>query len=593
MLSLLAAEGESCVDGAELDVTGDDDVLAVLAGAGPRRRKVVYDARSDQLLEHARDAKKLKAAERQASSSEAVAQQANRDVDILVSHAPSLATCIGRRRRKRDGAEALIATQRLAVQAPIKGDGGLAIAQQRAQTVCRKAITSTQCAWLRDALWPDEPHAAEVAAASSRILIVQQQFDEAQQRCRAMTPQNKRLLHSLRYPKGPRGVKMFLQLGCLLMFSMLVTNPVEDECKSEPYYMKPLRVEVQDAGTITECLIRRMPLNIEDREMFNAVSAVVDAVVLQFGSDRFSANIVSLAYLFKCVLERLRPNVYPWWEPCWSHGIALAKATSPSARQSVASVIGFSKLVQDAKCMDMFRSCAVAIMRKGLRRRREVRPPGDFQRTLDVLMQLFKGGSSDDFLYTTDKSGTTRKTRLLLDIEATARHFSLEHAESANIDDLVFTHYCCIDDAADQADDAPQITLPLRRCGPCLPSACCESDDDCLEKSASYLNIMCGSGWKVGCQSRWLTVELVLKRMLASSIFGLLLPRAVFYWMIEWQLAGDLGTVAAELGRLVAANRDDYQAKTKLKLVRVAQALRQPFFDGVVSRCRDHCRSSG
>ena len=124
------------------DTTVDGAVLQMLVAKRPRvePKKVAYAQRSDQLLQHARDQRGVQLEKRKTESANSKRAKSERDVDTLVSLAPSLASVIGRRPRRRTLTERTEAAQRLSVMPQVHRDDAIALAQRRAQVVTSSAI---------------------------------------------------------------------------------------------------------------------------------------------------------------------------------------------------------------------------------------------------------------------------------------------------------------------------------------------------------------------------------------------------------------------------------------------------------------------
>ena len=337
---------------------GDDDILAILANR-PAPRKVHYEQRSEQLLAHARDQKQIIRAEASATREKEKAKASEKKIDAVVAVAPSMAKIVGRSMHKRTDSERADAALQLAVMPTIKRDGMLGVAQHRSQRIMAAAIETTQCEWLNNFIYmPSVSH--EEALATERVLAQMHQFDEAMQRLKASM--GKQIHAKLRTTAAPRSVKMFCQQ---VMFKAWADTPALRTVEDEPYFIKPLRLQEQDGLSIAEALLRRSPIRIEDaehQESLVLVCSVLLLLLLQYGGDRYAANIVAMEIVW-FLIGIGPPNCWPHWEPCWSHGMALAKSSAYKVKELIQIAVTFSRLTQNATNMDALRTASVKVLR--------------------------------------------------------------------------------------------------------------------------------------------------------------------------------------------------------------------------------------
>ena len=248
------------------------------------------------------------------------------------------------------------------------------------------------------------------------------------------------------------------------------------------------------------------------------------------------------------------PVVYPHFEPCWGHGVSLAKCAAYSMKPVIAAAGALSSLLRKSQNMEALRSAMVRVVKCSVVVRYEPMPPEVRARAEKVLSAVY-GDASEDFHYHQGGDGRLRKTMLRQDLDDIASVAGLVDEET------VFAHYC-------YTDEANRDFLEGRRR---LGEPCCDNHDDAVEQvGVPLINFPCGAAWVRACATRWTNVTSVLKRMAVASAFGRLLPRALADWRFGWCNGQSLEEA---LGALVHADRSDYRARARLKLVRVEKAL--------------------
>ena len=127
---------------------------------------------------------------------------------------------------------------------------------------------------------------------------------------------------------GKRSTPVFLQSGRVAVFR----NNGRAEC--EPWIMKALSMKSQDADSIIEALLRKMPIRIDNVSFWRKVTEMVaHEIMLQYGADRYSANLKGLVWLFNFVFGFLPLKVNAHYEPCWCHGSCLGQNMSTGSKE--------------------------------------------------------------------------------------------------------------------------------------------------------------------------------------------------------------------------------------------------------------------
>ena len=205
-----------------------------------------------------------------------------------------------------------------------------------------------------------------------------------------------------------------------------------------------------------------------------------------------------------------------------------------------------------------------------LRSIRLPRPPGDSDRTKKVLKVLYGDPDTDPWLWNSHKNGDLVKSLLCIDIESIASMLTLppQEPEAQRRDDdggNVIYHYNWV------TEDSPDFIEGFRSVG----DPAFDDRDDMVEAcGAPLINRLTSAAWKDAVESRWLNVVSVFKRVCLGELFGKLFSRGLYQWLLDWSLTGD--NVVRNLERLILIDANNYAAKDKLKLIRVAQAFRKP-----------------
>ena len=494
------------------------DLMLVLQPRGSSSRDCIpWHRRSESLLEYARKCNRIKRLEREVGDVQCQKQlvaEALHDLQMLV---PGVSRRLGQV-HARVTPEAMADGIHMLAMLPASRDHAVRRAQIRAASVVAAAALKQQRDWLDFALASPGPDASQEHRCV--VLAYAHQFDEATQKCRALMP--KGTWEGLRCSSGPQAVQMMLQQGICTVWASSSNH--REAVSTEPWFCMPLLLRQQHADAILDGLVRCMAINVEDRSKLISTLRVVDAMFLHFGADRASANLKALSYVWYLCWSQF-PAVYPHFEPCWSHGVSLAKCAAYSMKPVIAAAGALSSLLRKSQNMEALRSAMVRVVKCSVVVRYEPMPPEVRARTEKVLSAVY-GDASEDFHYHQGGDGRLRKTMLRQDLDDIASVAGLVDEET------VFAHYC-------YTDEANRDFLEGRRR---LGEPCCDNHDDAVEKvGVPLINFSCGVAWVRACASRWTNVTSVLKRM--------------------------------ALGALVHADRSDYRTRARLKLVRVEKAL--------------------
>jgi hypothetical protein len=220
---------------------------------------------------------------------------------------------------------------------------------------------------------------------------------------------------------------------------------------------------------LLEAVLTRAPFSVAEPHLWRRVAeAVLDTVYIQIGADRFSANMSALLWIMNFVYDNLPTKVSAHWEPCWSHGCSLAKATGASMREVSACAISFSKQLRVGKTVDALRDSMIKVATRCHVRRFRPRPPGDIDRMFALRDAIFSGSEGDDLLYS-DVKGVRRPTKLHRDFDDIARVVPL--GDGSPEEAVHITHHCWT------GRDSPEFLSGAKAEG----APCCDSVDACAE----------------------------------------------------------------------------------------------------------------
>ena len=111
------------------------------------------------------------------------------------------------------------------------------------------------------------------------------------------------------------------------------------------------------------------------------------------------------------------------------------------------------------------------------------------------------------------------------------------------------------------------------------PGPCCQSFDESVERvTVARLNWLTGLCWGVVAETRWQHASKLLKRVFVSTVCKHSLQHALTDLRLAWGVRNQDGLEAA-LAAIIAAEKENFQARQRLKLVRVCKAFVSPAAD--------------
>ena len=377
-------------------------------------------------------------------------------------------------------------------------------------------------------------------------------WDETGQRVQGIS---KGLLAGERPGHGKVCMQVMMQKGAMHIYEF--TGEGGAVTRSEPLFARGIVLESQTADSILEGVLRSFPVKVEDPVYMHSMAASSDMVLLSFCTDRAAANFKALDFLWDRLCAPDMPvNVFFHVEPCAAHGVALVKSRPGGPKEVLVGASTFSALMRQWRFSTALRDELIKLVSSKLRVVTEPRPHEHLERNWN-LVRLLYGDPDSEYLHKTRKSGERVKTGLLQDIEALVDAVSLGHFGPDAL-----CHWC---------DDGTGIQDAEHRSA---GRPCCNSRDESVSKVVvPILNLLAHRPWAQSAENRWTYVLTTLKKWALGCLCHKLLPEAVVALKTHWGLSE---AVLAMLERIVAADANDYNAKSKLRLLRVVKTLCQP-----------------
>ena len=215
----------------------------------------------------------------------------------------------------------------------------------------------------------------------------------------------------------------------------------------------------------------------------------------------------------------------------------------------------FTCLTKNWRFMNELRSTLIHIVRGKLRVRREPRPVAVQDRARRLVRLLFD--ENDGSMETRDDAHEQEKlSTWARDLDELCNVFDI--TAGAGVDDLI--HYCWVGrDSQKFRDGVPE------------GAACCENFEESIEKIiVPFLNRVIHTSWGTTCASRWTYIASTLRRLCLANCCNKLLQTALVQMHIFWNATDGF---QATLERMVAADSGDFQARSRLRLLRVVRGL--------------------
>ena len=552
--------GQCVQHGGEEGTTGTD--LVAMAGLLGKRRQ--HGQRSWQLMQHARDAKKLRKQEEELEEERKKRQRAETIVNVLAASSSTLARSLG----LRPGAPLDIEVRcklrmKLAIAPTSHGapSKGFARAQGQSAIVLGTYLEQAQQQEVCQMLWPVESALpGGLGFDHDRIAMFVCQWDETSQMMRPMRARD--LPSKLAQGRSHAGAQMMVISGGVHVHGTggpdslgQVAVPLRKDLQ---WFSRSWRLECQDADSLLEGLLRSLPFNLEDT--VETVHLLAENSVFIFAAcvDRAKQNFCALRWMCDQVFHKIPcTNLLCHVEPCALHGVALVRSRGKVAKQIASALYSFTRWVRIFKNRDALVRTLFSLIKTNLQIRRERRPEEDMERNRQILESVCGDLTSSEYLWNKPKhGGPPQKKPLLLTLEAVRDTVSV---------DLVTYNFV-------EEDSDDHLVL-----GKAVGSPITEDRRELEDLAATpLLDFLSARAWATATESRWTNVYSVLRRFVIGSSFCRLMPRAPTDLQVKFSASESL---EASLLKLIRQDAKDFTAKSKLRLVRICKVL---FADGVL-----------
>ena len=529
-----------------------EDLAMVIAvgNAQPQRR---HERRSWQAAEHARNAKALKLAKAKADKETSEREAAEAKLVAVAEQFPTVARVCGVGVRRGPMTAARAATlQRLAFQPTARSHGATRLAQSRAAAVVADCAADLQAACVEQRWSARNQHQGEAPGSSSgfRAEVLAWQWDETTQKLKMHT--STKALQNERLSQAPVSKQIMMQNG--LLTSVLATAAAVS-ASSEPMLCKGLLLETQNRKTILEGLRRCIPFKFDDPAFCSEVAGHCDAFILSFCCDRAATNMAVLRDVWTALQSAGMPsNLFPFVEFCAAHGVALVKGRPQVCKHLVAVSHTLSGCFRQWGFANAFREALIRIVGSKLTVKHEARPAGAKARALSIIETLF-GNADSEHLHKTTSDGRRIPTLFYAELLDLAAVVDLGAAPAE-----MWTHWCCVEQGSE-----------LHSQGHAVGAPCCGSRTEAVEQiAATMLNVLLHRQWSQSAVSRWTYVGVTMRKIALGLLSYRVLPECLSEMQALW---GATGNIAQLLERLLAADHEDFQARSKLRLMRCCQTF--------------------
>ena len=182
------------------------------------------------------------------------------------------------------------------------------------------------------------------------------------------------------------------------------------------------------------------------------------------------------------------------------------------------------------------------------------RPEALRARAVEVIDALW-GHEQQPWLYRITADGCIAPKELLRDLQNMAA--AVDFGSSTH--DCI-THYCCVVEGSAEHAAGSRVGSP-----------CCSGRQESVDKvSVALVNWICHRAWDQVAASRWTKAGISLRRVLSGFLAQRVLPECLRAMQTSWAVHEGL---AASLARMVAADKDDFSSRQKLRLLRVCRLL--------------------
>ena len=510
--------------------------LLALSSKGKRKQ----EQRSFDLVQHARCSKSIKTKDQEIIELRQELRQRDQTFSTICRNFACVASFFGLRIKQRpmDEARAKNLIQ-LACSSRIRGRA--MGPQQKAQNAAANAIASTllnKQEQFKAALL-NKPLACELAAPL-HVLVYCHQWDETSQKLKGIY----RTLQGERISKQRSSVQIMVQIAYVWQCLDARTHP--DAIAKQPWLCPALRLERQTADSLLQAYDAVGMFKLNNDPVLESLARNGTFVILSFTLDRANANTKAFKWMAQFAAEHIPRGIAFHLEPCWAHGVALAKTRTHHLKEVCGAVAGFSRLMRVSANIDAFRASITHAIRHRVKRVYEPFPESSRKHNKELLESLVGEFDAEEMFYKTSRIGQRTKTSFLLDLEKL-----LEVIDFADTDTHSIKHYCCVCEGS-----------PLLAQGKSIGEPCCKTIEDTVQRIATpVLNWLTGRTWVDACTSRWANLSKGLIRMVVGIAANDIFRSAIEHWLLCWKM-DDKG-LEAKLSAQLALNNDNFSIKNK------------------------------
>lgn len=319
----------------------------------------------------------------------------------------------------------------------------------------------------------------------------------------------------------------------------------------DPWFSKSCILDETSANYILEGLLRSLPFKLEPVEILN-ICRSADEFLFTATVDRASSNGLAGAWIAEQV-AKLPQQISFYVEYCHSHGCAIVKSRSPLMKTLATALRSFTAWMRFARNVDQLKKEVRNAVSSSFQVRREPCPP-DFADRGHLLVDNLYSADGEHLWRFDKKEQRMVPTEFRKQLDAFCKVATFSDAGKR------WMHWCYV---LPGSSDALQ--------GKAIGSPCCQCRDQALDKTvAAVLELVTSRTWKLACDSRWTNVTSGMRRFCLANANGRVLVEALIAVKAHWGL--DDG-IEHSLIRQIAADRNEFPARNKLKLLRLVQTF--------------------
>jgi len=530
------------------DSVQDLAALIELGNAQPRR---CHERRSWQAADHARNSRSLRLAREREARAVAREQQTQSQLQEVASQFPMVARACGVRVQNRPMDEArAVVQQKLAFQPTVRTQPAARLSQSRAASLVATCAKSVQDECIQQKWSADGPRqGARPDPLSFHSEHLHWQWDETTQKVRMHLA--KQALKGERMSSAPVSKQVMMQNGSA---TSVFSSASGDSVVSDPILSQGLLLDVQNTRTILAGIQKRCPFKFGDLEFSNKVEESADVFIISFCCDRATVNSAVMRVIWSLLQAPGMPPILPFAEFCGAHGAALIKKKPSANKTLVATASTLSSCFRQDSFAQAFRDALIRIVSLKLKVQRQARPAAA-KVLAEACIEMLFGDESSEYLYRTTTDGRRIPTKLYEDLQNLA-----EAVDLGAVNEDMWNHWCFVEENSE-----------LHRQGREVGSPCCDSRQEAVEKVAvAMLNFLLHRQWMQSAASRWTYVGITMRKIAIGLLSNRILPDVLSDMQALW---GAKGSVESLLARLVAADAEDFQSRSKLRLLRCCEAF--------------------